>query len=200
MRITGGRLRGRRIGSPSGPGVRPTSSKVREALFSMLGQSLDGWSMLDGFGGSGLMAFEAASRGAGPVTVVEKNRRAARAIQSSARALGVELDVSIADTRAVLRQGGRWDFVFLDPPYREDPAVWVALAAGAARHVLVVEHQAHRAVPDAAGSLLLDRQRRYGESALSVYRPGPNAVVDQSEVVAQDLAVVEGEAEAVEGG
>ncbi|MCE7957512.1 MAG: 16S rRNA (guanine(966)-N(2))-methyltransferase RsmD, partial [Acidobacteria bacterium ACB2] len=71
LRITGGHLRGRVLeGVPAG--VRPTASRVREALFSMVGQDLRGWSVLDAFGGTGLLALEAVSRGAAPVVVVER--------------------------------------------------------------------------------------------------------------------------------
>ena len=83
IRITGGELRGRLIqGVPEG--VRPTAGRVREALFSMVGQALQGWSALDAFGGTGLLAFEAASRGAAPVTVVELRRPVARQIVARA--------------------------------------------------------------------------------------------------------------------
>ena len=71
--------------------MRPTSARVREALFSVLGQHLEGLSVLDAFGGSGLLSFEAASRGAGPITVVERNRRQVRSIERQAAELGLEL-------------------------------------------------------------------------------------------------------------
>ncbi len=199
MRITGGRLRGRRVTVPDQPGVRPTSARVREALFSILGQDLDGWSMLDAFGGSGLMALEAASRGAGPVTAVERNRKVASALERSAAALGVPLDVRVGDARAALRNGV-WDLVFLDPPYRDDPAGWLTAAASATRRILVIEHAASRSVPSAAADLQLDRTRRYGDSALSLYRPRGDAGGPVAEPVPQDVSVVEGEGEPVEGG
>lgn len=199
MRITGGRLRGRRVPAPDQAGVRPTSGRVREALFSILGQDLTGWSMLDGFGGSGLMAFEAASRGAGPVTVVERNRRVAAALKQAAASLDVSVEVRIADAKAALRSGS-WDLVFLDPPYRDDPGAWVTRAAGAVGRVLVIEHAAARRVPPEAGALVLDRTRPYGDSALSLYRPRRDAGDAEAEPVAEDVGVVEGEGQPVQGG
>ena len=88
MRITGGTLKGRVLPVPVSSGVRPTSSRVREALFSMVGNHLDGVTWLDAFGGAGLTALEASSRGAA-VTVFEKNGRAYRDIMSRGRGLDV---------------------------------------------------------------------------------------------------------------
>lgn len=167
---------------PDLPGVRPTAGRVREALFSMLGQDLRGWSMLDAFGGSGLMALEAASRGASPVVVCERDRRVAAALQKTARGLGVALELRFGDARATLR-GGTWDLVFLDPPYADDPARWVEAAQAAAVRVLVIEHRSGRPVPERAGALVRERQRRYGDSTLSLYRPGAPASVEEGEVV-----------------
>jgi 16S rRNA (guanine966-N2)-methyltransferase len=182
MRISGGRLRGRVVKVPDLPGVRPTAGRVREALFSMLGQDLSGWSMLDAFGGSGLMAFEAASRGAAPVVVCERDRRVARALQGSADSLGLEVELRGGDARATLRSG-TWDLVFLDPPYADDPAAWVQAAADAVREVLVIEHRSGKPVPAISGPLERVKQRRYGDSTLSVYRPRALPGVDEDEVV-----------------
>ena len=87
-------MRGRVLKGKVGPGVRPTASRVREALFSILGQDLGGRDFLDGFGGSGLITFEAISRGA-TVTTVERNRTIASGIQASAAQLSVEIDLRI---------------------------------------------------------------------------------------------------------
>ena len=169
MRLTGGRLRGRILSGGVAAGVRPTSARVREALFSMVGQDLEGWRALDAFGGSGLLGFEACSRGAA-VTIVEKRRGVARKIQQSADELGVDIAVRCADAKAVLGSG-QWELVMLDPPYALDPVVWLEHAAGAALEVLVIEHDSRKTVPGVVGALVLDRQRRYGSTTLSLYRP-----------------------------
>lgn len=174
-------------------GVRPTAGRVREALFSMVGQALQGWSCLDAFGGTGLLGFEAASRGAGPVCIVEQSRPVARQIIARATALGLappRLVVMIDDAERVLASGV-WDLVILDPPYAEDPAPWVLRGAAAARRVLVVEHRAGAEVPERAGALVLDRSRTYGSSALAVYRPGALAELEEAGEVGQDAGVVE---------
>jgi len=150
--------------------VRPTSARVREALFSVLGQHLEGLSVLDAFGGSGLLSFEAASRGAGPITVVERNRRQVRSIERQAAELGLELRVRAADAAIVLGQG-TWDLVLLDPPYADDPVAWLQRAEGAANHALVLEHRAGVELPGRVGALGLVRARRYGDTGLAVYRP-----------------------------
>lgn len=168
IRITGGALRGRVL--PEGPGanVRPTASRVREALFSMIGQDLSGWSMLDLFGGTGLMAAEAASRGAGPVVVVEKHARTAQAIRANLQALGVPALVIVAD--AATARVSPADFVFLDPPYKEEPGPWLVRGAALARKVLVMEARAPVVWPDVEG-WALEVARTYGDTALGVYLP-----------------------------
>ena len=193
-RISGGELRGRLIqGVPEG--VRPTAGRVREALFSMVGQALQGWSCLDAFGGTGLLGFEAASRGAGPVCIVEQRRVVARQIVSRAAALGLappRVSVQIDDAERVLASG-TWDLVILDPPYAEDPRPWAERGAAAARRVLVIEHRAGAALPERLGALVLDRARTYGTSALAVYRAGALADLEEADEVGQDALVVEGQ-------
>ena len=169
MRLTGGRLRGRILSGGVSTGVRPTSARVREALFSMVGQELSDWSALDAFGGSGLLGFEAYSRGA-EVTITERRRSVYRKIQRAADLLGATVTVRCADAAVVLAEG-QWDLVLLDPPYAEDPVVWLERAAAATREVLVIEHDSRSEVPREVGGLVMDRQRRYGSTTLSVYRP-----------------------------
>lgn len=135
----------------------------------MVGQDLAGWRALDAFGGSGLLGFEAFSRGA-QVTIVEKRRGVARVIQRSADELGAAVTVRCADAAAVLASGD-WDLVLLDPPYALDPVAWLERAAGAVNAVLVIEHDSRHEVPEEIGGLVRDRQRRYGTTTLSLYRP-----------------------------
>lgn len=170
MKITGGTLRGRVVPGTVPKGVRPTSSRVREALFSMIGQDLDGATVLDGFAGSGLLTFEAVSRGA-TVTTVERNRGVVRQLRERAEALGVTLDLRTGDARNTL-SAGSWDIVILDPPYADDPVDWVSAGASATDSMLVIEHSAGAVMPATVGNLVLDRSRRYGDSTLTIYRRG----------------------------
>lgn len=199
MRITGGRLRGRTVPVRPGPGVRPTSARVREAMFSMLGQDLSGRSVLDAFGGAGLLSFEAGSRGAGPITVCERSRKTAAALQRAATALGVALDLRVTDAARVLPTG-TWDLVFLDPPYADDPAAWLARAAPACTWRLCIEHRSGPALPAEIAGLERLRARRYGDSAVAIYGARAPSGVQEDQVVGEDAAVIEGEGEAVEGG
>lgn len=170
LRLTGGVARGRVVRGPLGPGVRPTSARVREALFSLVGQDLAGQTFLDAYGGSGLIGLEAWSRGA-RVTVVEKDRRASREIAERGSAVGADWVVLHGDiTRRASSLGG-FDVVFADPPYDTPPAAVLRLLAPLAGRVLVLEVDARTAVPAEAGGLRLDRERTYGRTGLCVYRP-----------------------------
>lgn len=178
-RIIGGVAGGRRIKTPAGDATRPTSDRVREALFSSLDAavgSLTGLRFLDLYAGSGAVGLEARSRGAGVVTCVEQNRRAAALIRDNARTLGLQrVEVVPAPvTRAlVVSPRAPYDLVFLDPPYSlatdEVLDVLVALrdhgwlSSGA---VLAVERSSRGeplAWPD---GYVRERSRRYGETTL----------------------------------
>ena len=137
----------------------------------MVGQDLAGWSMLDLFGGTGLMALEAASRGAGPVTVVERDARAAATVRANAAALGVALRVRVEDAgRAALDPA---DLVFLDPPYADGVERWLARGGSLCARVLVMEARTGTtwpaAVAGASGALALARERAYGATTVAVY-------------------------------
>jgi 16S rRNA G966 N2-methylase RsmD len=139
-------------------------------MFSMIGQELDGLTVLDGFAGSGLLTFEAVSRGAS-VTTVERNRGVVRQLRERAAELGVTLDMRSGDARDTLSTGS-WDIVIMDPPYGDDPVDWVSAGASATDSMLVIEHAPGTVMPATVGNLVLDRSRRYGDSILTIYRRG----------------------------
>jgi len=119
VRIIGGRHRGRILRFPAVEGLRPTPDRVRETLFNWLGQDLTGRTCLDLFAGSGALGLEAASRGASEVTLVERSRKVCAALEENAAALG-ERGARIVCGDALefaARSGGRFDVVFVDPPY-----------------------------------------------------------------------------------
>lgn len=189
IRLTGGGARGRVLPAPVPDGVRPTASRVREALFSMVGQDLRGWSVLDLCGGTGLIALEAASRGAGPVTVVDRAPAALAAIRKNAAAVGVEVHVRAGDARALRLDPA--DLVFVDPPYRDPIPAWLARAAPLARRCLVAEVRSGTSAPEVAG-FELDAERRYGDSTLLLYvRVGADARGQEAHRVGEDAPVVE---------
>ncbi len=120
MRIIGGSQRSRILHFPALPGLRPTPDRVRETLFNWLGQSLDGLRCLDLFAGSGALGFEAASRGAAEVVLVDNDARAVVALEKNAALLGVGQQVRVvrAEGLAYLeRDGSHYDVIFLDPPF-----------------------------------------------------------------------------------
>lgn len=151
IRITGGQWRSRLINVTTAPGLRPTPDRVRETLFNWLGQDLTNWECLDMFAGSGVLGFEAASRGAARVTLVEQDQRAFAALRQNAAALdgGGRLELVRSDAlkfaALAVGAGRRFDLVFLDPPYRQE---WLeriapqlaALAKPGARIYAEAEH------------------------------------------------------------
>jgi len=178
-RIIAGTVRGRRLKTPRGAATRPTSDRVREALFSSLEAelgSVTGLRFLDLYAGSGAVGLEACSRGAGVVTCVEQDRRTAALIRDNARNLGFRaVEVVTAPVRRVLQVPPQtpYDVVFLDPPYLapstevvEDLTAlvsqhWLAVAA------LVVAERSVRSEPlPWPTGLAGDRQKRYGETLL----------------------------------
>jgi len=149
VRIIGGAWRSRIIRFASREDLRPTPDRVRETLFNWLGQDLTGKVCLDLFAGSGALGFEAASRGAAKVVMVERDKVAFRTLQENARLLNAEaVDLRCADAMEFLRlDTGSYDVVFLDPPFRLDVLPQVLqllaprLAAGAFVHVEAAQPQ-----------------------------------------------------------
>jgi 16S rRNA (guanine966-N2)-methyltransferase len=127
LRVIGGKYRSRLLRVPARPGLRPTPDRVRETLFNWLGQELDGLACLDLYAGSGALGFEAASRGAARVVMVEKDRAAVAELERSRAALNAShVTIVSGDAAAYLaRDRGRYHVVFLDPPFRQNavPAI-----------------------------------------------------------------------------
>jgi 16S rRNA (guanine966-N2)-methyltransferase len=181
-RIIGGSAGGRRLRTPAGDATRPTSDRVREALFSALESALGtlaGRSFLDLYAGSGAVGLEAASRGAGPVLAVESDRRAAQLVQTNARDLGLAVDVRAHPVARVLGSAppaavaGGFDVVFADPPYPLGNDELVAALAALIRNgwvrdgaTVVVERSARTVEPAWPAGLVRSRERDYGETVL----------------------------------
>jgi 16S rRNA (guanine(966)-N(2))-methyltransferase RsmD len=134
VRIIGGAWRSRILRFPDLPGLRPTPDRARETLFNWLGQRLDGQRCLDLFAGSGALGFEAASRGAAEVVMVERDPRALAALEHNAQALGAtQVRLLRADALGYLESDcGRFDLILLDPPFDAD-LLAPALARAATR-------------------------------------------------------------------
>ncbi len=178
-RIIGGTAGGRRLQTSRGSTTRPTSDRVREALFSSIESwcgSLSGLRFLDLYAGSGAVGLEAWSRGAGVVTLVESDRRAATLIRQNARAVGFRAaDVVSGSVSGTLRRVPQapYDVVFLDPPYPLGRAEVDADLAALDRQgwlvpgaMVVVERSSRSASPSFPEDFTDVRERRYGETTL----------------------------------
>ena len=172
VRVTGGAFRGRGLAVP--PGARPTEGRVREALFSIWSDRLEGASVLDLFAGSGVVGLEALGRGAVSVLCIDDDPRAIKILEANASRLGERLEVRRLSLPAGLaRLSGPYDLVFADPPYAFDG--YEELLTGvepllAEAGEMAIEHSSRRELPLEAGRLVRVDARRYGESSLSFYR------------------------------
>jgi len=182
VRIIAGRFRGQGIAAPRGLATRPTADRVREALFSILGD-VEGLDVLDLFAGSGALGLEALSRGARAATFVDAGRAAVAAIRANVATLGVgdETTVIAADVGAGIRRlagaGASFGLVFCDPPYArtetgsmlESLVARGLLAPGA---WIVLEHAARADAPGPGDTPSLEARftRTYGDTALTFYR------------------------------
>lgn len=166
VRIIGGSWRGRRIEFQAEPGLRPTPDRVRETLFNWLGQDLPGWVCLDLFAGSGALGFEAVSRGAGRVVMVERDAPAMAALQKNRATLGADqADLQRADAMSWLANNREtFDLVFLDPPF--DSGLAGQVLADLARHLKSGGHvyveQGTRVI--APSGFIIHRSGRAGRS------------------------------------
>ena len=183
-RIIAGSRGGRRLTMPSGDRTRPTTDRVREALFSALAAwagtpaaapeaTLDGLSFCDLYAGSGAVGLEAASRGAAPVLLVEGDRRTAQVIRRNADELGLTVEVRALRVETVLAQQANrsYDIVFADPPYELaadtlDRLLGLAWPHGwVAEHGLVVVERSRRTPPPSWPAAVTDTwSRTYGET------------------------------------
>lgn len=168
VRITGGVARGRMLEVPTGTSVRPTAARVREALFSIVGQDLSGQRVLDAFGGSGLLAAEAWSRGA-EVVCVERDPKHAAAIRANLARVGADVQVTTGDVLQVCGQLGEFHGVLADPPYADPVGPVLQRLAGLSPCWLVLESAARTVVPARVGHLVRDRERAFGDTALSIF-------------------------------
>jgi 16S rRNA (guanine966-N2)-methyltransferase len=189
MRITGGTLRSRPLQAPRGQATRPTSDRVREALFGILGSAgvLPGARVLDLYAGTGALGLEALSRGAARATLVESSRDALVALRANVASLGMSAlaQVVAGDVRSHvtrLAHAGPFDLVMADPPWAlvDEPGpssprrvlASLAQSSGLADDALVVLEHAARSVPPEIEALTRGETRRYGDTALTFYKTG----------------------------
>jgi 16S rRNA (guanine966-N2)-methyltransferase len=179
MRIIAGEFKGRRLAAVKGR-IRPTSDKVREAIFSILGPAVAEARVLDLFAGTGALSLEALSRGAADAVLVEEKPAALSVLRQNLEALGIQgrtrvlpLPVSGA-LRKLAAQGTQFNLIFLDPPYGRGLALNTleilqdsSLLQPEAR--VVAEHSHREVLPEQVGRLMLHQCRRYGDTQVAFY-------------------------------
>jgi 16S rRNA (guanine966-N2)-methyltransferase len=175
VRVVAGKFGGRRLVAPAGGATRPTSDRVREALFSVLGPAVQGARVLDLYAGSGALGIEALSRGGAVAVFVDRSPAAIAAIRANLDALGIEADVRRRHARAAVRAAAErreaYDLVFLDPPYRRAAELGrelsEALPAVLAPGARVVSESDRREPLQLA--LPLTDERRYGDTVIRIH-------------------------------
>ncbi|MDI3257177.1 MAG: 16S rRNA (guanine(966)-N(2))-methyltransferase RsmD [Kyrpidia sp.] len=186
MRVIAGTLRGHPLASVPGRGTRPTSDRVKEAMFSILGGFLDGGRVLDGFAGTGALGIEAMSRGADRAVFVERSPAALKALRANLSRCGLEgrAQVLPMDFRRAVEKlasgnppdkAGPFEWIFLDPPYKvgglTDLLVRLAvLGLAATDAVAVLETSVDTLLPERAGPWIQWKRSTYGDTALTFYR------------------------------
>lgn len=180
MRVIAGTQKGRRLHGPKGPGLRPTADRVKEALFSILGNRIVGARFLDLYAGTGAIGIEALSRGAQQVTFVESNPTAIRVLHANVAQCKLDAAAEIQTCSACTflkrqaKTAAQYDIVFADPPYQQDQLaeLWPVLAGTEVitpDALIVLEHASKSAMLPANSRLNLLRQYRYGDTTLSVF-------------------------------
>jgi 16S rRNA (guanine966-N2)-methyltransferase len=181
MRVIGGNAKGRRLKVPKGRNLRPTASRVKEALFNILPHDLSGLKALDLFAGTGNMTIEALSRGAPSAVLVDASVEACRVIRDNLSRVG-QADrcrvLTIGAGRALRhleQQHESFDLIFIDPPYGQrlverTLTIIAQMSILRATGVIVAEHSVRDPVGERYGDLVLHDRRRYGDTMLSFFR------------------------------
>lgn len=173
MRVTGGKYRGRQVQCPPGV-IRPAMDRMRESLFSILG-NLDGCSFLDLFSGSGMVGIEAASRGAEPVLLVEMDRKKRPVIMKNISMVDSAINLVMMRAERFLKQGrGSFDIIYLDPPFpMEQKESLIAMTDRSSliheESLVIIHHPAEESWPDTIGRLKCHDTRHYGRSLLRFF-------------------------------
>lgn len=181
MNVTGGELRGRRLFTPKDRAIRPTGARVREALFSIIGQAVLEARVLDLFSGAGTIGIEALSRGAEWCTFIDKSEKALELLKRNIKELGLKERTAIIPLDAgkaikmIRKNGDRFDIVFLDPPYSQFNLTQELLLSISKEEVLsptgilVWEHDSKRSPEDQYGSLNREVTKRYGDTSITFF-------------------------------
>jgi len=175
MRVIAGELGGRFFAAPDSSATHPMAERVRGALFNALGD-IEGKTVLDAFGGSGALAFEALSRGAALAIIVERDKRAQRIIAENIKSLGVEGQAKLIRTGigswSDTNDDALFDLVLCDPPYHD---MQFSTVSKLTHHVkpnglMVLSYPGRESAPTVNGVVVVDKSKSYGDAALAYYR------------------------------
>jgi len=182
MRIISGTSKGRRLVTPKGPALRPTSDRVKESIFNILGEEVEGKVVLDLFAGTGSLGIEALSRGATKVSFVEKSREALRLIKRNVLQCGMagQSEILAKDVNRAIgilsQRGESFDLILMDPPYVKGLIQRTLLKLQSNRihrdeSILVIEHNRREPLPKRIEGWDLLRERAIGDTVISFLTP-----------------------------
>ena len=174
MRVISGIVGGRKLKSPDGEAVRPTTDHVKEAIFNILQFDLEGRRVLDLFGGSGQMGIEALSRGAREAVFTDNNRSSIALIRENLKRCGLSGKVLQTDALSFLSRGEKFDVIFVDPPYDSGLYAPVLQRINAVDNlteggIIMCETRAGTELPDMLEPYHKLRERRYGSVKICLY-------------------------------
>jgi 16S rRNA (guanine(966)-N(2))-methyltransferase RsmD len=178
--VIAGTAKGRLLKAVPGTGTRPTTDKVKEAIFSMIGPYFDGGVGLDLFAGTGGLGIEALSRGMNRVIFIDMEQTSIQVIEANLKTIGFREQAEVYRNEAnralkvLAKRGLKFDLIFLDPPYRMKQADEILLQMQEMdmiqdQAIALVEHEASHAYADEIGRLYVRKRAVYGETAISIY-------------------------------
>lgn len=199
MRVVSGSAKGRPLKAVPGNGTRPTTDKVKEALFSMIGPYFEGGTALDLFAGSGGLGIEALSRGMDKAVFVDLESKSIEVIRANLKATKLEDQAAIYRNdagralKALAKRTTRFDLVFLDPPYRMKNGDKLMLTMHELELLkpeatIVLEYESKYSYPEQFGPFEQTRKAVYGETAVSIYNYAPEASNDGENSIAEEEA------------
>jgi 16S rRNA (guanine966-N2)-methyltransferase len=185
VRVIAGTAKGRLLKAVPGTGTRPTTDKVKEAIFSMIGPYFDGGLGLDLFAGTGGLGIEALSRGIDRVIFIDMEKTSIQVVEENLSALGFKEQAEVYRNEAqralkvLAKRGLKFDLIFLDPPYRMKNADEILLQMQQMemlqdQAVVLVEHESGYAYVDEIGHFQVRKRSIYGETAITIYRYSDN--------------------------
>ena len=175
MRVITGTARGRRLREPLGMDIRPTTDMVKEAVFNIVQFDVEGRRVLDLFAGTGQMGIEALSRGAESCVFVDSSRDAVRLVQQNLASCGLKGEVLMTDAVGYLERCGKFDLIFVDPPY--DSGLYEKVLKTINKFdilteggIIVCESRRETVLPELTEPYYIHREYRYGKVKLTVYK------------------------------